>query len=71
MEFLIVKFDEDRGVIVNDAPGARRTNKVFQLQAGTYIITLAAPPNFAPTEIEVELTGTNVLAPMEVTFTKV
>ena len=70
-EYLVVKFDEDRGVIINDAPGAWRTNQVLQLQAGTYIITLEAPGNFTPTEITVVLRHTTVLAPKEITFTKV
>lgn len=70
-EFLVVNFDEDRGVIIDGAPGEWRTNQVLQLQAGTYFVTLEPPPNFTPPEIKVVLRHTTVLAPKEITFTKV
>ena len=70
-EYLVVKFDEDRGVIFNDAPGAWRTNQVLPLQAGTYTISLESPANFTPAEIKVVLKHTTVLAPKEINFTKV
>ena len=41
MEFLVVTFEADRGVIVNSGTGAWRTNQLLMLQAGTYIIALA------------------------------
>ncbi len=70
-EFLLVKFDEDRGVIVNGAPGEWRTNQTFQLQAGTYVITLAPPNDFTPPDYRFVLKNTTVLDPKEVAFTKV
>jgi hypothetical protein len=70
-EFLLVRFDEDRSVIVNGAAGEGRTNQVLRLQAGTYVITLAPPPNFTPAEIKVVLKNTTVFDPKEITFTKV
>lgn len=70
-EFLLVKFDEDRGVIVNGAPGEWWTNQTFQLQAGTYLITLAPPNDFTPPNIKVVLKNTTVLEPKEIVFTKV
>ncbi len=41
MEYLVVYFDDDRGVIVNSAPGAWMTNQILMLEAGTYYIELA------------------------------
>ena len=70
MEYLVVYFDEDRGVIVNSAPGAWMTNQILMLQAGTYIIELAPPPNYSPPSIEIALTDTTVLQPYEITFTR-
>ena len=70
MEYLVVHFDEDRGVIVNSAPGAWMTNQILMLQAGTYIIELAPPLNYSPLSIEIVLTDTTVLQPYEITFTK-
>jgi hypothetical protein len=71
VEFLIVKFDEDRGVIIDGAPGEWRTNQVLQLQAGTYSITLAPPNDFSPLVHTVVLRNTTVLVPKEIEFTRV
>jgi hypothetical protein len=71
MQFLVVQFAEDRGVIVNLAPGAWRTNQMLQLQAGNYIITLAPPLDFTPHEIWLELKNTTVLRPKAIRFAKV
>ncbi len=71
MEYLLVTFDEDRGVIINSGPGAWRTNEILQLEAGTYVITLAPPANFTPLGIWLVLGNTTVLNPDEITFTKV
>lgn len=71
MEFLIVWFDEDRGVIVNSMQGAWMTNTILMLQADTYIIELAPPANYTPSAIGgIELTNTTVLQPYEIRFTK-
>jgi len=70
-QFLIVKFDEDRGVIINGAPGEWRTNQILQLQAGSYAITLAPPNDFTPSVRPVVLRNTTVLAPKEIVFTRV
>ena len=70
-EFLVVKFEEDRGVIVNGVPGEWRTNQTLQLQAGIYIIMLAPPNDFTPRDIKVVLKNTTVLNPKEIIFTKV
>jgi hypothetical protein len=71
MQYLVVKFDEDRGVIVDGVTGEWRTNETLQLQAGTHVITLAPPLNFTPPEIKVVLRNTTVLKPKEITFAKV
>ena len=71
VEFLVVKFDEDRGVIVNGAGGEWRTNQTLQLQAGTCVITLAPPNDFTPPDYQFVLKNTTVLAPKEIVFTRV
>lgn len=71
MEYLVVKFIEDRGVIVDEAAGAWRTNRTLMLQAGTHNITLAPPQSFQPLEQEVVLTLTSVTDPMVITFTHI
>jgi hypothetical protein len=69
VEFLVVYFDEDRGVVVNSAPGAWMTNQILMLQAGSYIIELAPPLNYRPLSIPIELINTTVLQPREIYFT--
>jgi len=71
MEYLVVKFDEKRGVKVNGASGKRVTNETLPLRAGTHKITLEPPPDFIPPEIEVVLTHTAVNAPKVIIFKKV
>jgi hypothetical protein len=71
VEFLIVTFEEDRGVIVNSAPGAWRTNQLLMLEAGTYTIALEAPANFSPAGIGIVLEDATAIEPYEITFTKI
>jgi hypothetical protein len=71
VEFLIVWFDEDRGVIVNSVQGAWMTNTILMLQPDTYSIELAPPANYTPPVIPgIKLTNTTVLQPYEIRFTK-
>ena len=70
MEYLLVTFEEDRGVIINSAPGAWRTNELLLLEAGTYTIALEPPANFTPVGIGIVLEDTTVIEPYEITFTK-
>lgn len=70
MEFLLVTFDEDRGVIINSGSGAWKTNEILQLEAGTYVVGLEPPANFVPLGIWLVLTNTTVLSPDEITFSK-
>jgi len=71
VEFLLVTFEEDRGVIINSAPGAWRTNQILMLQAGTYTVSLQPPPDFTPDGIGIVLQDTTVIKPYEVIFTKI
>jgi len=71
VEFLLVTFEEDRGVIINSAPGAWRTNQLLMLEAGTYNIVLAPPTDFTPMGIGIVLEDTTVIEPYEIIFTKI
>jgi hypothetical protein len=71
VEYLIVWFDEDRGVIVNSAPGDWMTNTILMFQAGTYTIELAPPQDYSPPDKTVQLTNTTVLQPREIRFGKI
>jgi len=67
MEYLLIKFREARGVILNGSPSGT-TNAVLELEAGTYYVTLDRPYDFTPLTEVVRLKGTSVLAPKEVEF---
>lgn len=71
MEFLVVEFDGDRGVVINDATGAWRTNEILQLQAGSYVVALEPPNDFLPASIPVVLAHTAVLRPKTIRFDRV
>lgn len=67
MEYLLVKFRETRGVILNGSPSGS-TNTVLELEPGTYYVTLEPPYDFTPGTEVVRLKGTSALAPKEVEF---
>jgi hypothetical protein len=70
VEYLVVWFYEDRGVIVNSASGAWRTNQMLMLEAGTYTFALAPPTDYTPPELSIVLENTTVVDYYEVFFTK-
>ena len=72
MEYLKVNFSKDRGVLVDGNPSGR-TNVVIEIEAGTYTISLAPPPDFAPEEQGVVLdpNETSPLSPKEISFATV
>lgn len=47
MEYLLVEFDERRGVLI-DSIEEGFTNEVIELETGTYLISLIEPKDFAP-----------------------
>lgn len=71
MEYLLVTFEEDRGVIVNSGTGAWRTNQILMLEAGTYVVALAPPADYSPAGIWLVLDNTTVITPSEIIFTKI
>jgi len=70
MEFLLVRFEDDRRLVVNGRPQGR-TNIVIELEKGTHVISLATPPeDFTPEKIKIVLENTTVISPKEVCFDK-
>ncbi len=69
MEYLLVRFDQQRRVLIN---GLRNgfTNSILQLERGSYEITLEPPPNFSPLSQSVRLQNTAPIDPYQVTFHK-
>jgi hypothetical protein len=71
MEYLLVNFPEDRGVVI-DREKQGCTNEIIELEAGTHKVSLKSPPrDFRPGQRKVTLTGTSALTPREVRFAKI
>ena len=77
MEYLLVKFQESRGVIV-DGDSEGMTNQALELETGFNSVTLAAPPvgdstlrDFTPELHEFILRKTSVISPRVISFEKV
>ena len=67
MEYLLVKFREDRQVVVDDH-FLGSTNQVIEIEEGKHSISLAAPYDFKPDEWQVVLVNSTVVHPIEVEF---
>ena len=72
MEYVIVIFEDDRELVI-DGEVQGRTNKIIELERGTHIITLKAPPfDFRPEEeVTIILEETTAISPEEVHYEKV
>jgi len=69
MQYLLVKFTESRGVIVDEITEGK-TNQVLELEAGSHVVTLEGPADFAPECLEFILRNTSELSPKVVRFEK-
>ena len=67
MEYLVVKFESSRRVLVNDNPFGL-TNTVIQIEAGTHTVMLVPPLDFSPVAQTVLIENTSPLDPLTVTF---
>jgi len=67
MEYVSVKYPENREVLVNGVPYGK-TNQILRLAEGTHEFSLGTPINYEP-ESRVEIvSATNVLFPLEINF---
>jgi hypothetical protein len=70
MEFLIVKFDEERDVLIDEV-NQGKTGELIELSAGTYTVSLDGEEDFTPKTKKIRLKKTSPIKPMEVTFERV
>ena len=70
-EFILVAFEEIREVIIDENASGQFTGEVIEIEPGTHTISLAGDPDFAPTEQDVDPSGTSPIAPQSVIFTRV
>ena len=67
MEFIVVRFRDTRGVVVDGMPMGR-TGEKLRVQAGRHRIHLGDPRNYAPAWRRPDVRGTTSIKPMEVFF---
>jgi hypothetical protein len=67
VEYLIVHFPRSRRVKVDDEFNGR-TGELIELEAGSHVVTLGPPDNFAPEERRIVLRDTAELEPREIGF---
>jgi len=68
MEYVVVKFSEERDVYVDDQRNGK-TNEMLRVSAGLHTFTLGDPQNYSPSQIDQNIVDTNVLEPAEIEFT--
>lgn len=69
MEYIIVSFPTNRFVYIDEEKGGR-TNAKLHIEAGTHVFDLGSQKNYKPDSREVEVTGTTVLQPMLIAFSR-
>lgn len=69
-EYILVKFDEIREVIIDGTASGYNTDKVIEVEAGTHTITLEEPKDFSPVEQDVNPSGTSPIQPKKIYFYK-
>jgi len=67
MEYVIVEFVEDRGVLVDDVENGR-TNQTLMVEKGTHEFTLSGAADFTPEKKEILVRYTASSDPMKITF---
>ena len=73
MAFLKIIFPVDGMDVLINGKRRGKTNVAFEIDAGTYIVSIAPPPGCNPVDCEVVLntTDTGPLSPREMIFAKV
>lgn len=69
MGYAIINYLEERDVYVDDELNGR-TNKPIRVEDGTHKFDLGMPEDYEPASQEVLIANTDVLNPMQITFTK-
>ena len=69
MEHVVVRCDERREVLIDDNASGW-TDNTLDVEEGHHLFRLGGPQDYQPTSVEVAVTGTTVLTPMEVVFTR-
>jgi len=68
MEYLIVRYHNSRLVYV-DGQDAGETARMLFVEEGHHVFDLGEPRDYEPPELEVDVTGTTSIDPLELVFT--
>ncbi|MCX5892138.1 MAG: hypothetical protein NTW80_04050 [Deltaproteobacteria bacterium] len=69
-EYLTVSFPHQREVLIN-GESRWETNKLIDLEGGEYEVTLGPPPDFTPTQQQIDLRNTSALTPLRIEFKEI
>ncbi len=67
LQFVVVNFEESRELLVDGDPNGR-THESIRVGEGTHEFALGGEQNYSPESIEVQVTGTSSLDPLELQF---
>jgi len=69
MEFVRVRFAEDRQVFIDGTPSGR-TNQTLRVETGTHTFNLGNPRDYVPAWRRPVVENTSAIRPLVVTFEK-
>lgn len=67
MEYVIVRFHQDRAVLVDEQANGR-TNSNIRVGSGRHTFSLDGHKDYTPTSFTCVITGTSILEPREIVF---
>lgn len=67
MEFVVVRYPSCRPVFM-DGQDAGETARMLFVEEGHHVFDLGDPRDYGPPELEVEVTGTTAVTPLELAF---
>ncbi len=68
MEYVIVKYPQERDVFVDDQQ-VGKTHQTLEVETGHHTFSLGEPVDYTPPSQTVAVSGTNSIIPMEIEFT--
>jgi hypothetical protein len=68
MEFVVVRYPSSRPVFM-DGQDAGETARMLFVEEGHHVFDLGDPRDYEPPALEVEVTGTTAVTPLELAFT--
>ena len=69
-EYLTVAFPHQREVLIN-GESRGQTNDLLSLEGGEYEVTLGPPPEFTPTQQQIDLRNTSAMTPLSIEFQEI